>query len=157
MQKHYSAADFQLSLFQPLLPARLPARPDGRFDVQRHLHRGPTGKSRHGVQGDGSWKVAANHTLRGGFLAQRERATTQTNAQVLPVDATGALIHRRAPGVLFGLDEIGWLYGVYLQDEWKVSPTVTLNFGGRFSAYNYSIYEYQFSPRINAVWQPNDG
>ena len=31
-----------------------------------------------GVQGDGSWKAASDHTLRGGFLVQRERATDRS-------------------------------------------------------------------------------
>ena len=26
----------------------------------------------------------------------------------------------------------GQLYGVYLQDEWKLTPTLTLNYGARF-------------------------
>ena len=34
-----------------------------------------------GVQGDGSWKVLDKHTVRGGFLVQRERATSQHPGQ----------------------------------------------------------------------------
>jgi outer membrane receptor protein involved in Fe transport len=108
-----------------------------------------------GVQGDGSWKVTSEHTLRAGFLAQRERATTQTAAQVLPLDATGAPTSDVPGGILFGSDEIGWLFGVYLQDEWKLTPEVTVNFGARFDAYS-PTQENQLSPRINVVWQPND-
>ena len=32
-------------------------------------------------------------------------------------------------GFTDGSDLIGWTYSVYLQDEWKVVPTVTVNFG----------------------------
>ena len=93
-----------------------------------------------GVQGDGSWKVLDNHTLRGGFLVQRERATSFTQAQVLPVDA-----HRTTPTsdpvrsahrFTERSDHTGWTYGVYLQDEWRIVPTVTVNFGLRFDAIN---------------------
>ena len=156
LQKHYGEADLQLSLFSRY--SQLAYQPDPMGDL---MFNGISPWANRqslatGVQGDGSWKIAADHTLRSGFLVQRERATTQTNAQVLPVDATGTPTSDVPQGLLYGSDDIGWLYGVYLQDEWKVSPTVTVNFGGRFDAYSYSIYEYQFSPRINVVWQPND-
>ena len=38
-----------------------------------------------GVQGDASWKVAPRHTLRGGFLVQRERVTSFAQANALPL------------------------------------------------------------------------
>ncbi len=156
LQKRYAEADFQLSLFSRY--SQLSYQPDPMGDL---MFNGISPWANRqslatGLQGDGSWKVAAEHTLRAGFLVQREHATSQTNGQVLPVDATGAQTTDVPQGIVFGSDEIGWLYGAYLQDEWKVAPTVTINFGGRFDAYNYSVSEFQFSPRINAVWQPND-
>ncbi len=158
LQKHYSEADFQLSAFSRY--SGLYYQPDAMGDL---MFNGISPWANRqslatGVQGDGSFKVASQHTLRAGFLAQRERATTQTSAQVLPVDDTGAPATDVPAGILFGSDEIGWLYGVYVQDEWKVTPTVTVNFGARFDAYNYSYSasENQLSPRINVVWQPND-
>ena len=38
-----------------------------------------------GVQGDASWKVAPRHTVRGGFLVQRERVTSFAQANALPL------------------------------------------------------------------------
>ena len=73
------------ALFQP----RLQARPVRRPDVQRHRAMGQPDQLAAGVQGDGSWKVADDHTLRGGFLVQREHVTSYSNSQVLPVDAAG--------------------------------------------------------------------
>jgi len=78
------------------------------------------------VQSDGSWKVAADHTLRAGFLLQRERATSQANGQVLPVDAAGGTTSDVPLALLFGSDDVGWLGGVYLQDEWKVTHSIGL-------------------------------
>jgi outer membrane receptor protein involved in Fe transport len=100
--------------------------------------------------------VAANHTLRGGFLVQRERATDRSDAQVLPVDATGTPTQDQPIGITTGADNIGWMYGVYLQDEWRVTPSVTVNFGLRFDQYDGIISENQVSPRINVVWEAND-
>ena len=86
-----------------------------------------------GVQGDGSWKVVDSHTLRGGFLVQREHATDRSDSQVLPVDFTGMPSSDQPIGITTGADNIGWLYGFYLQDEWRITPSVTVNFGARFS------------------------
>ena len=47
--------------------------------------------------------------------------------------------------------------GVYLQDEWKILPEVTINYGARFDEY-YSSFdkENQPSPRVNVIYQPTD-
>jgi len=50
----------------------------------------------------------------------------------------------------------GWLYGLYLQDEWTIEDGLTLNFGGRFDIVNAYTDENQISPRINLVWKPDD-
>jgi outer membrane receptor protein involved in Fe transport len=156
LQKHYDTADFQLSGF--VRYSSLSYKPDPFGDL---MFNGiaPWAKRTNfatGVQGDGSWKVAASHTLRGGFLVQRERATDRTDAQVLPVDDTGTPTSDQPVGIVTGADNVGWMYGVYLQDEWKLSPTVTVNYGLRFDAVNGLTQENQLSPRINVVWQPND-
>ena len=48
----------------------------------------------------------------------------------------------------------GWIYSYYLQDEWKIVPTLTLNFGARFDQIAEFVSERQLSPRVNVVWQP---
>lgn len=113
-----------------------------------------------GVQADSSWKVASNHTLRGGFLVQRERVTSFSQNNVLPMvtnpdDPDGDLIPGGTPtGFPDGADLVGWTYSVYLQDEWKVVPKVTVNFGARFDAISAATTENQLSPRVNVVWEP---
>ena len=155
LQKHYGTLDFQVSAFTRY--SGLFYQPDPMGDL---MFNGisPSASRENlatGIQGDGSWKIAASHTCAAASWSQRERATTQTNGQVLPVDATGAQTTDVPQGILFGSDDVGWLYGVYLQDEWKATPTVTVNFGARFDAYSPTS-ENQVSPRINVVWQPND-
>ena len=115
-----------------------------------------------GVQGDGAWKAAKDHTVRGGFLVQRERATSFTNGNTLPLvpsdpsDPTSDLVPSDQPiGFTDGSDLVGWTYSVYLQDEWRVVPTVTVNFGLRFDALSGATQENQLSPRINVVWEPS--
>lgn len=156
LQKHTDTVDFQLSGFARY--SNLAYKPDPFGDLMFNGIAPWASRTNFatGVQGDGSWKLASSHTLRGGFLVQRERATDRTDAQVLPVDDTGAPTSDQPVGITTGADNIGWLYGFYLQDEWKIVPTVTVNVGARFDAYQGVVSENQLSPRINVVWQPND-
>ncbi|HEY2871433.1 MAG TPA: TonB-dependent receptor [Reyranella sp.] len=156
LQKHLSAADFQVSGFTRY--SNLTYQPDPYGDL---MFNGIAPWSRRedlvvGVQGDGSWKVLPGHTLRGGFLVQREHALQSTLAQVLPTDDTGTPTSDQPLGITQGGDNIGWQYGIYMQDEWKLTESLTVNYGLRFDAVSGITQENQLSPRINVVWQPDD-
>jgi outer membrane receptor protein involved in Fe transport len=47
----------------------------------------------------------------------------------------------------------GQLYGVYVQDEWALTPKLTLNYGARFDVVHAFTHESQLSPRANLVWR----
>ncbi len=159
LQKSYQNFNMQLSGFGRY--SKLSYQPDALGDL---LYNGVAPWSQRssfafGVQGDASWKVASNHTLRGGFLVQREQVSSfsQNNALGLIPDPLnpGELIPGDSPvGFTDGSNLVGWTYSVYLQDEWKITPTVTVNFGARFDAISGQISENQVSPRINVVWEP---
>ncbi len=159
LQKSYQNFNMQLSGFARY--SKLSYQPDALGDL---LYNGVAPWSQRsslafGVQADASWKVASNHTLRGGFLVQREQVSSfsQNNALGLIPDPLnpGELIPGDRPvGFTDGSNLIGWTYSVYLQDEWKITPTVTVNFGARFDAISGQISENQVSPRINVVWEP---
>jgi outer membrane receptor protein involved in Fe transport len=159
LQKSYQNFNMQLSGFARY--SKLSYQPDALGDL---LYNGVAPWSQRsslafGVQADASWKVASNHTLRGGFLVQREQVSSfsQNNALGLVPDPLnpGELIPGDRPvGFSDGSNLIGWTYSVYLQDEWKITPTVTVNFGARFDAISGQISENQVSPRINVVWEP---
>jgi outer membrane receptor protein involved in Fe transport len=163
LQKSYQDVNFQLSGFARY--SKLTYQPDQFGDLAFNGIAPWTQRTTFatGVQGDGSWKIANKHTLRGGFLVQRERATANTQGnsllQVLsdPTDPTSDLVPSDQPfGFTDSSDITGWTYSVYLQDEWRIVPTVTVNFGLRFDAINANTQENQFSPRINVVWKPDE-
>jgi outer membrane receptor protein involved in Fe transport len=156
LQKHYGTGDLQVSAFTRY--SGLNYQPDPLGDLMFNGIAPWSNRSdlATGVQADGSWKLTETHTLRGGFLVQREHATSLTNAQVFPVDGSGTPTSDTPMGITSGSDLVGWMYGVYLQDEWKISPTVTINYGLRFDAIDQTTQENQLSPRVNVVWQPND-
>ena len=105
-------------------------------------------------------RSAPRHTVRGGFLIQRERVTSFAQGNTLPLvpdpaDPDAPAIPGDQPvGLTDSSDLTGWTYSVYLQDEWKVLPTVTVNAGLRFDAITGTISENQLSPRVNVVWEP---
>ena len=113
-----------------------------------------------GVQADGSEQVGADHTVRFGLFAQNEHTTSRIVSSVLPVSCSFASDPSCDPvqtsDVPFTLTDsgakTGQLYGVYLQDEWKLTPDLTLNYGARFDVVHAYTRESQLSPRANLVW-----
>jgi outer membrane receptor protein involved in Fe transport len=157
LQKHIDTGDLQVSLFNRT--STLHFSPDWLGDL---LFNGIAQEASRqdiatGVQADGSWRLNEQHTLRGGFLMQMEQASADTNSQVLPVDANGIPTSDQPLSIINNQQHSGGLYGIYLQDEWRITPKLTLNYGLRFDAVEQFTHESQVSPRINLVWKPADG
>lgn len=111
-----------------------------------------------GVQTDGSYKLSADHIVRFGLFVQNERTRSLVTSTVFAVDESGAQIPDRPPfAITDSGGRNGQLYGVYLQDEWSLTPLLTLNYGARFDAVRAYTREQQLSPRLNLVWKPVQG
>ena len=55
-------------------------------------------------------------------------------------------------------DKTGYIYGAYLQDEWKLTPALTINYGARADTMNAFVTGSQLlSPRINTVYRCGAG
>ncbi len=109
-----------------------------------------------GIQGDGSLAVGDKHTLRAGFSFLDESVDADSVTTVFPIDAGGNPTGPEFPiadtETLHGLFE-----GVYLQDEWKFTQALTLNYGARADEFRSSFdNEGQLSPRINLIYQPTE-
>ncbi len=119
-----------------------------------------------GIQADGSYKIAPDHTLRAGFVASGEQTYVSNNAMTFltglggiggnqAVDASGNAL---APVQITDKDaKLGWLAGVYAQDEWKITDKLTLNTGLRFDQMWQYVDANQLSPRVALVYTPLDG
>jgi len=110
-----------------------------------------------GVQSDTSYIVNAAHTLRGGFAVSEEQTNVSNISTVLPVDpVTGAI--SPTPFTIDDLNsKLGWNIGGYIQDEWKLTPQLTLNVGLRFDQLYQYVNANQFSPRVALVYKPFAG
>jgi outer membrane receptor protein involved in Fe transport len=105
-----------------------------------------------GFQAEGTYRLTQMHTLRGGVVVSAERTIADTTSHVL--DTTGALPADQPFPIVDNHAKTGWTYSAFAQDEWKLFPTLTINFGGRFDVVNTSTMENQLSPRLNVVWKP---
>jgi outer membrane receptor protein involved in Fe transport len=111
----------------------------------------------YGWQTDGSYHIAHDHTLRAGFYLQYDEARSDTTSLVLPVDASGNQIGGLPLSVADNGGETQAIESIYVQDEWRLPESVTLNYGLRFDHFNAYSSGHQLSPRVNLVWQPLQG
>ena len=154
LQKHIDDKDVQVSLFNRTSTLRFSPDPIGDLLFNGIAQQASRQDVATGLQGDGSWRINDAHTLRAGFLAQIEQGSADTTSSVLPVDASGVQTSNQPLNIINNQNNSGGLYGVYVQDEWRVLPKVTLNYGLRFDAVEQFTHESQVSPRINLVWKP---
>jgi outer membrane receptor protein involved in Fe transport len=107
-----------------------------------------------GVQGDASYIANDQHTLRAGFAVSGEQTNVSDVATVLP-GAVGAVT---GPPMTITDDnsKLGWNIGVYLQDEWKLTDQLTLNWGLRFDQLYQYVDANQLSPRVALIYKPFD-
>lgn len=108
-----------------------------------------------GAQFDLSYDVAHGHTIRAGLLGQYTSERLDTNSLVFPVDEAG---NQSSTTPLRLIDNTGnWSVeaGAYIQDEYRITRTLTFNYGIRYDRFASSFgNEGQLSPRANMVWKP---
>jgi hypothetical protein len=106
-----------------------------------------------GIQGDGSYYINAAHTVRAGFTVSGEQTAVGNQSLVEPLDATGTPID--APFTITdNVSKLGWLAGVYAQDEWRLTDNLTMNYGLRFDQMWQYVDANQLSPRISFTYKP---
>jgi outer membrane receptor for ferrienterochelin and colicins len=110
-----------------------------------------------GTQLEGVYRLTDAHTIRGGVIVSTDRTTSKTNSQVFQVDDDGNQIGAGPTTIIDNSKATAWTYSVYLEDEWKLANTLTLNYGVRFDQLDAFLKENQVSPRVNLVWTPAEG
>jgi outer membrane receptor protein involved in Fe transport len=148
MQRSLNGFDGQLSYFTRYNDLHFTPDPVGDLllngiasDISRQSYT-------NGVQGDGSYQINPAHTLRMGFTVSGEQ-TVVDNTSLVQDLATGA-----TESINDDVSKLGWLAGVYAQDEWKITSQLTMNAGLRFD----QMWEYtdanQLSPRVSFTYKP---
>ena len=153
LQKHYDAVDVQFSGFSRYSSLYYTPDPLGDLLFTGIAQTAARSSWANGLQSDASWRINEQHTLRAGFLMQIERSVSKSTSSVLGVDAMGMQISDQPFAVRDSSGKTGNRYGIYLQDEWRVLPTVTVNYGARFDVVDEYTHDQDVSPRLNVVWQ----
>jgi outer membrane receptor protein involved in Fe transport len=108
-----------------------------------------------GLQGDGAYRLSDAHTLRAGFTVTGESTMNSNVSTVLPL-AGGVPVD--APFTVYDdSSKLGWVAGVYAQDEWRITDKLTLNVGMRFDQMWQYVDANQLSPRLNFIYKPLEG
>lgn len=153
LQKHYDAFDVQLSGFSRYSSLYYTPDPLGDLLFTGVAQTAARSSWANGLQADASWQAAERHTLRAGFLAQAERSVAKSTSLVLPTGDSGAQTSGQPFQVGDSSGKTGNRYGIYLQDEWRALPTVTVNYGARFDVVDEYAKDQDASPRLNVVWR----
>ncbi len=98
--------------------------------------------------------INAAHTLRMGFTVSAEQSLGRQYI------AGARQARRRYPlppeSITDDASKLGWLAGVYVQDEWKITDALTMNAGLRFDQMWQYVDANQLSPRLSFTYKPFD-
>jgi len=103
-------------------------------------------------QGNLTYRLGNDHTLRGGFYFGEYGVEADNTSQVFPISSGKALDVPIA--ISADLNKINLVYGVYVQDAWQLSEKLSVNFGSRWDRVSGLVNDSQFSPTINFVYKP---
>ncbi len=160
-QTSMSSLSLQLSAFTRYTYIRFTPDP-----VQDLLFGGIAGQVENsdwanGVQADASYIVDDHHTLRGGLLATYDIEKLNTDTAVFPVvgqftpdDLPPRQTSNQPFRIVNDSGNRGLTAGIYLQDEWRLTDALTVNYGLRYDRFDTTFdHEGQVSPRVNLVWK----
>jgi opacity protein-like surface antigen len=104
-----------------------------------------------GVQGDAAYTVNPAHTLRAGFTVSAEDSWVDNTSLVQDTS-----VGPPAPleSITDDASKVGWLAGVYAQDEWRITNQLTMNAGLRFDQMWQYVDANQLSPRLSFTYKP---
>ena len=157
LQKKIGPLDVQASVFHQYSDLRF--SPDAVGDLVFNGVASNTLRSitANGLQVDASYVLNAAHTLRFGTQFTRQKTVSQNAVSVFAVDSTGAQASDTPFTLIDNSGKTGRLSSLYAQDEWRLSPQLTVNYGARFDRVSAFTQEQQLSPRVNAAYQLSPG
>jgi outer membrane receptor protein involved in Fe transport len=154
---HGNAIDYQIAGFTRY--SRVDYTPDTNADL---LYTGVASQvlrtsQANGMQADISDKLNPHHTLRAGLFFSKEDLRNNNDLLAFPADASGNQTSTTPIAFTDNNSKSAYLYGVYLQDEWKPLKDLTINYGARYDKVDAYVTGDQLSPRLGAVYQISKG
>ncbi|HXD35318.1 MAG TPA: TonB-dependent receptor, partial [Rhodanobacter sp.] len=153
LQGKLGATDYQVSVGQRY--SRLAYAPDRIGELMFNGVASDVTRSNRAstLQADFAMPLGDRHTLRYGIYGSFERAVSGNDAWVFPADADGNQVSTTPINILDNSRLTAKTWSAYVQDEWSIGDTWTLNVGLRGDRYQLARTESQLSPRLGLVWQ----
>ena len=154
-QKAEDKLNYQLSAFTRFSELNFLPDPIGDLDYNGIASTFDDSILTNGLEFDSSYELNDKHTIRAGAMFTISDAINENNSSMFPTDAIfgGNPTTNTPESINVNNQKQGEQYGLYLQDEWRLTDALTFNYGGRFDQSYAYLNEYQFSPRINAVYE----
>ncbi len=164
--RHTDQMDYQVSLYHRLSESIYTPDPNLGDLFYGGVSNNVTRRDEaEGIQTDVGIRWRDNHTFRTTLMVQRERFLTNNQSQVYclgvslycsgnQLDAAG-VASTPPVGITNNTAGMGQFWGVSGQDEWAITPALTVNYGLRFDQNNTITSENQLSPRFGLVYDIN--
>ncbi|WP_334158216.1 TonB-dependent receptor [Oryzomicrobium sp.] len=145
--------DYQVALFTRYTSVRFNPDPVGDLVFNGVASQVFRSSSSTGLQGDGTYRLNDSHTLRMGLFASTENIRSDNSSTVFPVDAGGTVTGAPYTIVDNNAKNGNTLMGLYLQDEWRATDKLTVNYGLRADQMDAFVKAGQLSPRLGLVYK----
>lgn len=107
------------------------------------------------LQADLTYRLGSSHSLRGGFYLGEYGVEADQISQVFPIVLGNVLT--TPVTVAADLNKINLVYGVYLEDTWRLTNRLSVNIGTRWDGVRGFTAASQFSPTVNFIFRPCAG
>ncbi|MGB7699542.1 MAG: TonB-dependent receptor [Methylovirgula sp.] len=101
-----------------------------------------------GIQGDTSYVINPANALRVGFTVSGEQSNVDNSSLAEPCTICDGTDNGAPETMADNVSKLGWLAGIYAQDEWKITNELTINGGLRFDQMWQYVDDNQLSPRF---------
>lgn len=153
-QKTVDQLSFQLSGFTHYGQIRFQPDPVGDLVFQGVAGKVVNYFVTNGVQFDSSYILNDQHTIRAGLVADYPTERLDANTNVFAVNGAGDPTSDMPLNIRDNSGNHATESGVYAQDEWRLTPKLTFNFGLRYDRFDANFdNEDQISPRANLVYK----
>jgi len=146
------ALDYQVALFTRYTRTQFNPDPVGDLLFNGVASQDFHSNSANGVQADSTWRLNDSHTIRAGVFFQQEHAVFNDSVDVFAADANGNQLSDQPFTIKDSSSKTGYLYSAYVQDEWKITSKLTLNYGLRYDKMDEYVSASQLSPRVGLVY-----